>query len=83
MTAGSQVEELILVGGIVGVVDVLFVWFVVGVFDAVLMLPWWEAGSFVAGVWNDINREKCHNQMWLSDQDRISPYSINTNQADK
>lgn len=40
MTAGSQVEELILVGGIVGVVDVLFVWFVVGVFDAVLMLPW-------------------------------------------
>ena len=68
-------------------VDVLFVWFVVGIVGAVLMLPWWEFGwdveSFVAGVWNDINREKCHNQMWLSDQDRISPYSINTNQADK
>lgn len=31
------VEELILVSGLVGVVDVLFVWFVVGV---VLMLPW-------------------------------------------
>ena len=68
-------------------VDVLFVWFVVGIVGAVLMLPWWEFGwdveSFVAGVWNDINREKYHNQMWLSDQDRISPYSINTNQADK
>lgn len=34
------VEELILVRGLEGVVDVLFVWFVVGVVGAVLMLPW-------------------------------------------
>lgn len=34
------VEELIPVSGLVGVVDVLFVWFVVGIVGAVLMLPW-------------------------------------------
>ena len=34
------VEELILVRGLEGVVDVLFVWFFVGVVGAVLMLPW-------------------------------------------
>ena len=35
-----EVEELILVSGLMGVVDVLFVWFVVGVVVGALMLPW-------------------------------------------
>ena len=36
----DEVEELILVSGLMGVVDVLFVWFVVGVVVGALMLPW-------------------------------------------